>query len=348
MSACPSRSALAGLLLLLPLAACSTSGVAPEIAAFATATGAAAEAGQAAGSGLSVSAEDLAAARRRVLAAHEARYRGVSGSACDPSVRLDPRPLSETCLLRPEIRDAAGTWHRAATAFDPPAARLEAEVVLEPVAESDVRLWQRYESALLLDELDAYADALSTLATTAEPGEVAREVAESVTAVSELHTTVAAFAKARVRTAPEAPDYGAIGGLMQKVTAEALEARRYALLKALVELYDPAVQAASWQLGQIALLQDREALIAANDRLKAVALGRGGGTVAWLEQVEAAHGALLQRDSHSGVPVYARIGQAHAAILASFNEPASAERLVEANTRIQALIKAVDTYKASR
>ncbi|SNY46378.1 hypothetical protein SAMN06297129_0948 [Pseudooceanicola antarcticus] len=331
----------------LTLMGCSTSGVAPKITDFAKATSEAAKAGEAPGSGLSVTEAELRDARRRTLVAHQAIYLGFEGSKCELTAiaaQWDFKPLSETCKLEPVILDN-GRETIVATPFDTPEAQNAAERIL-PALERDQPLRRRYAASLLLKELGTYAAALGSLATSDAPETVATEVSASIGSLSDLHAAIAALDKARGKPAPAQPAYKTLGKLLQNLTAEALETRRYALLKSLVEANNDTVRLASIQL---ALISAETAKLSDLDKaLEDLSYREDFGSLTWMKDVEAAHAALIAADAKADYRAYSDIGAAHVAILESLRAPASAEQLLEANKRIQSLVSSVENYKTAR
>lgn len=348
------------LALCLLLAGCSASDVAPQIGDFAKATQEATSKGAVKDSGLSITKAELAAARRRAMVAHGAYYGRLMIGDCSLaslSEDLTYRPLEETCPLQPVLRSAEGEEVPVTTVFHSPAERLAVATVLA-AAPGDEDLQRRYEASLLLAELSEYADALNTLATSNAPKEVADQVAASVTSLSKLHEGVSALKKAEGGEALELPPYKEIGGLLQNLTAEALETRRYFLLRALVSSYDETVQVAAIQLGALSALHERAEIIAkksgaatfvpADEAAVEASEDFDAGTLAGLAAVEEAHATLIAADDGAPYAVYSGIGTTHAAILAALEAPASAEQLLAANARIQTLVKSVEAYKAAR
>jgi len=194
-----------------------------------------------------------------------------------------------------------------------------------------------------LDALREYSEALTALATSKAPGDVAKAAAGAVSAVTTAAKTAGNLAGRRTPGKFD-PVITTGGALLANLTEEVLEARRYALMASVVRSADPIVVDLSRRVANWFFVRDRESLYAPYDKFDEAINEARRGVVADLEKVERTRAAAKVADDRAKWRVFWEIAVAHHAIMTSMDAPPDFKRLTEANQRIGTLVDSVKAF----
>lgn len=295
--------AIVGGLALSALMSCGSVDVAPEVAAFSGSLGKATSALQSDLSGRA--AEEEAAARAQAVAGGELLYVPPSGCTLAAS-GVGP---SQDCKLQPLVR--AEVAPGSATAM-----------------------------VAYLELLQAYAEALSLLATGKEPDAVGKAFGGLVDAAEGLAEVVPDLApKAKVIAKANPP--------LTKLGTRLVEAQRLRLIKRLVLDASPGVNAAldrliAYREVDDGLVSGAAALGVAYDQMEA-ARRSGVGYGAAVAEYEAAHAEMERRLSASDAGRLMLIREAQGALEARLKKPGSLKDYMGLIADLGALSKALDS-----
>jgi len=199
--------------------------------------------------------------------------------------------------------------------------------------------------------LRGYAAALAELAKANTPQDVGASFAAASQAAQGLLTeTKKARGADGIPPATEAL-LGAGSSLLQSLLTEALEAKRYRLLKQLVTQADPVVEVSARVLAAWYYDESREEISGLYEQLNEAVgaaqnatLEQAADTAQRLGQVRDIYEALKKAETNAPWRVFLGVAEGHRAILHSLNAPTSMEQLLSANQRISRLIEQTQAF----
>lgn len=329
---------------LISLSACTTP-IAPSIADFAQATNNAMTIGKAKFEGGNLD-DRIAKAERQQMVADGAGYALLENEGnCAPVWPNDLNPettpnFDDVCPLRPATYENGKLIpyeRRLVTvsikgAYD--STRPNSDLNYERNARRSVRVIADYSAALL------------SLAEAEDPVQVGKSLGDAVKAVQGLAEAAANMKDNESLTLKSADIMPTASQLFDRLTREALEARRFHLLSEIVQTSDPLVQ----ELSEAAALwfyhteKDTLENIYEVARKMAEETAKPDRTVNDIKAAEEAIAAARRAEEAATWRVFWGVAVAHHAILESLNSPPNLELLVEANVRISDLVAAINAF----
>lgn len=207
-------------------------------------------------------------------------------------------------------------------------------------------------AARLSRHLVAYATALDRLASSSGPSDLADDFGSAAASVLTLADEAKKLSNDGEPIGEEARALAEAGsGLASSILQGAFEAKRYRMLRSLVNQSDPSVQLASRAITGWFRGRTSKKIIAAYEELESAKalqqseigkLRRGQGSredaLEALQNFREAYGALEQLETNAEWRFHLAIAEAHSAIRVSLNNPGNFESLAYANERIDDLV----------
>ncbi|GAA6165153.1 hypothetical protein NBRC116590_28570 [Pelagimonas sp. KU-00592-HH] len=318
------------------VAACSAASVTPDIEKFSDAVAAAIVAENKNFDEVTFG-KKVAKARRLDLVAVGAAYHSSDAEAClhkQPALRVVQKDFAKVCRMI--AKDAKG--RKVATVYDTAKVQ-ETAAYIAPA--TDKKTAQAFHANGIRNDLDAYAKALKAMAESNNAADLQTSAAEAIGAAGGLVDAVRASEKF-TGEGGSAKKLSAVSEVVGLVAKELAEAAKYRKIRSVVKSADPFVRRASVQLALIAYESEKEGLETTAALLTTALEDFDAGTEAGLAAIEKAHKDIVEADEKARYRIYSDIGRTHAAILKSLTNGGSLEDFQEAQSRIVALLEAVN------